>query len=296
MRFSGEALALVGRPIAFYPVIGAACGGLGPGVLLCQLIYWHGKQRDPDGWIRKSWTELAAETGMTRREQQGARACLRRGQLLDERVRGIPPTVEFKIAFTKLNDLLTSYCTERCNQLPPAVQLNAPDGAIISETTTETTAESTYARPASLNYPEKKQQDPTDPLQAARATVSKPQTKIELGDAFETFWKSYPPRRARRERKAEAWSEYQKLSPPPELQARMLVAVRLYAQGNELPVDCCRWIKRRQWEDEVEVRVAKRVPVAGACVADVIPDDKPDRSPEAIAKVRAIVDSIPWLR
>lgn len=140
------------------------------------------------------------------------------------------------------------------------------------------------------------QQDSTTLSPGANTEKSKPQTKAELGVAFETFWRSYPPRRARRERKAEAWAEYLKLRPLPDLQARMLVAVRLYAQGNELPVDCCRWIKRRQWEDEVEVRVAKRVPVAGTTVADLIPDEKPDRSPEAIAKVRAIRESLPWAK
>lgn len=145
----GETLAKLGRPIAFYPSLARVVGGLAPGVLLCQLAYWHGKQRDPDGWIRKTWADLEAETGLSRREQQHARANLRKLGVLEERVRGVPATVEYRIDMTALEALFeqatgATSCTGEGNQLHPAVQLDAPTGATLnrcSEITTETTPE-----------------------------------------------------------------------------------------------------------------------------------------------------------
>jgi hypothetical protein len=47
----GELLQQVGRPVSFFPELARAVGGTGPGLFLCQLIYWDGKGKDPEGWI-----------------------------------------------------------------------------------------------------------------------------------------------------------------------------------------------------------------------------------------------------
>lgn len=154
----GEAIGALGRPIAVYPALMRKVG-LAPGILLCQLAYWHGKQHDPDGWIRKSWSELEEETSLTRRQQQSAREELKAQGLIEERVRGVPATTEFRIVLDVLDALFgasqlhdpvqpvapngATECTQTCNQLHPEVQLDAPVGATSneSETTTETTTE-----------------------------------------------------------------------------------------------------------------------------------------------------------
>jgi hypothetical protein len=46
-------LADAGRPVAYYPRLRELTGSISATLLLCQLIYWHGKQRDPSGWIYK---------------------------------------------------------------------------------------------------------------------------------------------------------------------------------------------------------------------------------------------------
>lgn len=221
----GEALATLGRPIAFYPVLGRACGGLAPGVLLCQLAYWHGKQRDPDGWIRKSSTELEVETGMTRREQQSARAVLRGLGVIEERVRGLPPTVEYRLSLIQIDALLPPInCTERGNQLHPTVQSNAPNGATISESTTETT-------------PEKKQRS----LALARAR-----------DGFAAFWDVYP----RKVAKAAAVKAWQATAPVRPLLATVLSSIAAQAaseQWQESPryiPHPATWLNRHSWDDE----------------------------------------------
>ena len=273
MRFAGETLALLGRPIAFYPTLGLACGGLAPGVFLCQLTYWHGKQRDPDGWIRKSWPELETETGMSRQEQRTARTTLRRLGIVQERVRGVPPTTEYRLDFARLDRVLINWL-EATNQMVGSNHSIGCQQPIIPETTPETTPEST----ASL---------------AGLAHAGRPAAN-HLAVAFATFWAAYPPRRGRRDRKAESLAAYVKLAPGPLLQARLLEAVAIYAQGNDLPVDACRWLRGRRWEDETGVRRAPTPPRRSPAAA--IPDVKPPRSPEAVATVQAIVGSLPWAK
>lgn len=90
----------VGRPVAFYPRLREIAGSVNATLLLCQLLYWHGKQDDPDGWIMKRGTidlsdpdgeldassqSLERETGLTYREQVTARRLLRERGLLRER-------------------------------------------------------------------------------------------------------------------------------------------------------------------------------------------------------------------
>lgn len=70
---------------------------------------------------------------------------------------------------------------------------------------------------------------------------------------FETFWLAYPPRDGRRDGKAEAFDEWRLLAPDAALQATIRQALARYRV--EKPVDACRWLKRRRWEDETEVRL-----------------------------------------
>lgn len=260
MKFAGETLAIIGRPIAFYPVLGEVCGGLGPGVLFCQLVYWYGKQRDPAGWIRKSWREWQAETGMSRQEQRTAKLELRRRGLVEERTKGIPATTEYRVCFAQLDADLASWL-ETTTQMVGINQLNGWEQPTIPETTTENTAENKDSlaplASSALGTNERKQQDPTDLEQAAN-TKSKAQTKKELTAAFEHFWTFYPPRNGRRNQKAESLAAYLKLAPDPALQRHMLEAVEVYGLGTDLPVDACRWIKGRRWEDETIVRMVRR--------------------------------------
>jgi hypothetical protein len=116
MRLS-EFLNDVGRPIAYYPKLAHFLGSVNAAVLLCQLLYWEGKQDDEDGWIFKTQKEIEAETGLSRREQETARAALSRARtvvrggeeqevrIVEEKLKGVPPKVNFKLHLGALDDL-----------------------------------------------------------------------------------------------------------------------------------------------------------------------------------------------
>jgi len=75
---------------------------------------------------------------------------------------------------------------------------------------------------------------------------------------FLRFWGAYPARDGRRDKKAEAWREWQTLAPDETLQATLLRALLAYRVDK--PVDACRWLKHRRWEDEAAVRTPRAVP------------------------------------
>ncbi|MFH1185076.1 MAG: hypothetical protein V1755_08570, partial [Chloroflexota bacterium] len=95
-----DLLADAGRPVAYYPRLREISGSTNAALLLCQLIYWCGKQQDSAGWIHKR-TKLAdqdpdakadpanqslpLETGLSYKELKAARRLLRARGLLRER-------------------------------------------------------------------------------------------------------------------------------------------------------------------------------------------------------------------
>jgi len=103
-------------PVAYYRAFAAVGGGVTAGVFLSQLFYWHGKGRDPDGWIYKTQAAWEDETGLSRREQETARRNLRQRGIIEEKLAGIPATLHYRINVDRLAALLA----ERRRALPPA--------------------------------------------------------------------------------------------------------------------------------------------------------------------------------
>ena len=63
-----------------------------------QLIYWDGKQRDPEGWIYKTQNEFHKELRLSRWNQESARKRLKKLGLIEERyTKSIPRRLEFKL-------------------------------------------------------------------------------------------------------------------------------------------------------------------------------------------------------
>ena len=77
-----ELLPGVGRAIGFYPAI-AIVIGTDAAILLSQLCYWDGKQRDPSGWIYKTLNELVDETGLSLKRVKTAKQKLADLNLID---------------------------------------------------------------------------------------------------------------------------------------------------------------------------------------------------------------------
>ena len=60
----------VGRPVAYYPSLRRITGSTNATIFLCQLIYWKGKEADPNGWLYKESDEIEVETGLSYGEQK----------------------------------------------------------------------------------------------------------------------------------------------------------------------------------------------------------------------------------
>lgn len=80
--------------------------GPAAGIYLRQLVFWTGKKSiDPD-WIYKTEEEMEAETGLRRRGQREARKVLGSYEVLQERYRGLPRKLWYRVDLVKLAELL----------------------------------------------------------------------------------------------------------------------------------------------------------------------------------------------
>jgi len=138
-----EALTSLGRPVAYHPSV-ARIVGVKECVLLEQLVYWTGKQDDPEGWIYKSQEELTDETGLSKKQQRTARTNLKRMGLLSEKTNRIEHKMFYRVELEALNDLRG----EKQGQVPDGSFPKCPTGVsgsaqresrsyIHTETTTE---------------------------------------------------------------------------------------------------------------------------------------------------------------
>lgn len=94
----------VGRPIAFYPGLRKITGSTTATLLLCQLIYWTGKQADPDGWIYKTSDDIEEETGLSYDEQVTARKQLVKNGFIEEQYKRLDHQMAFRIMASAINE------------------------------------------------------------------------------------------------------------------------------------------------------------------------------------------------
>jgi len=94
----------IGRPVAYYPSLVKVAGSVSAAIFLCQLIYWRGREADPEGWIYKTQAEISEETGLTRFEQEGARKLLKEKGILREKFSGVPRKLYFSISLERVNE------------------------------------------------------------------------------------------------------------------------------------------------------------------------------------------------
>ncbi len=137
----------IGRPVAFYPGLRKITGSTTATLLLCQLIYWTGKQADPDGWIYKTSDDIEDETGLSYDEQSTARKQLVRFGFIEEQYKRLDHQMAFRIMANAINDnwrmAQDGIAESRNTALGKAdsqQSLNS-NTETTSETTTETTSE-----------------------------------------------------------------------------------------------------------------------------------------------------------
>lgn len=137
---------LLDRPIAFHPALVRLGIGVTGALMLGQAIYWTKRTSDQDGWFWKTSTEWEEETGLTRREQDGARARLREAGFIEERKHGIPARLYYRVNLDKLGAALDMHqtakqdapdgvCTKPPNSMHQTAKQYAPNRQYISKTT-----------------------------------------------------------------------------------------------------------------------------------------------------------------
>ncbi|MBD2472188.1 hypothetical protein [Nostoc sp. FACHB-145] len=99
----------IGNSVAYYPKLVEVTGGVLPNLFLCQMYYWLGKQKNPEGWIYKTQAEIEKETGLTRKEQETARKFLKARGLLQEKYTGCPRRLEFWLDKDALNQRWSAF-------------------------------------------------------------------------------------------------------------------------------------------------------------------------------------------
>ena len=116
-----QLLQLLDRPIAFHRCFVNLTGSVTAALMLSQALYWQQRAKSDDGWwfkTRDDWTE---ETGMSRREQEGARKKLRNLGILREDLRGVPATLWYKVDETRLLEAIANLSnTVVSDSSPPA--------------------------------------------------------------------------------------------------------------------------------------------------------------------------------
>ncbi|RSQ55581.1 DNA-binding protein [Acinetobacter baumannii] len=97
------------QPIAFnkhYVFLGCGINGA---LMLSQLVYWTSRTKDSEGWIFKTHHEWTQETGLTRREQDTARATLKSLKFISEKKMGVPRRVYYRVERENLYQALIEY-------------------------------------------------------------------------------------------------------------------------------------------------------------------------------------------
>jgi hypothetical protein len=110
---------IMARPIAFNRAFVDLGLGMCGAMMLSQSLYWRTRTRDAGGWFYKSQTEWQQETGMTRREQETARRRLTEAGFLEEKRRGVPARLYFRVKIEAVESALaglSSRMAESANQ------------------------------------------------------------------------------------------------------------------------------------------------------------------------------------
>ena len=113
----------VGRPVAYYPDLKRITGSTTATILLCQFLYWRGKEKDPDGWLYKTSDEIEEETGLTYEEQKTARKKLKKAGLIKEHYARLDHQMKFLVDLNAINEQWgneQSPATEQGNATPPS--------------------------------------------------------------------------------------------------------------------------------------------------------------------------------
>lgn len=106
------------RPIAFHPMLARVFGGINEALLFQQIAYWSDKGADPE-WIYKTQKDIEEETTLTRTQQENARRKLRGLGVIEERKRGVPAKLYYRVIWDVVYRLLEESTAQDAGNLQP---------------------------------------------------------------------------------------------------------------------------------------------------------------------------------
>lgn len=112
--------ALLGRPLVVHRVLIEITGSLTAAMFLSQAMYWTDKVKDKYGSDEffKTIEQWEKDTGLTRREQEGAREKLGKLGILSERHEYLKHRLWYKVNYNQLGKLLKNCHIPRCTKPP----------------------------------------------------------------------------------------------------------------------------------------------------------------------------------
>jgi hypothetical protein len=116
------------------------------------LIYWTGKQADPNGWIYKTAADIEEETGLSYYEQQTARKQLLKLKFIEEQYKRLDHQMVFRVMANEVNQqwgMRKDLVPEPDNTSLGNEEI--PHSLNESETTSEITTEITYGEKTFAN-------------------------------------------------------------------------------------------------------------------------------------------------
>jgi hypothetical protein len=101
---------LLKRPIAYHPIFTKIGGSPEAGIMLSQIWYWstNEKAAKEDGWFYKTQKDWFEETGLSRDDLDRARRLLKQKLLIEEKLKGNPAIMHYKLNFSRLTKLINS--------------------------------------------------------------------------------------------------------------------------------------------------------------------------------------------
>lgn len=273
-----EAIDNVGRPVAYYSNIARWLGSVGDAIFLCQLLYWYGKGKDPDGWIYKTQKEFEEETALSRYEQEHARRKLKSLGILEEERRGVPAKLYYRLNVDKMNELYAEWYQTQINteanqnavnqqsrllkssnlDCGKPTNLIAENSQSITENTTEITTESKDIYTLQNEIENNETKDILEilnkpPVKRKDDKVSGPKLDALQKDRFEEYWKLYP----RKRNKYDAMQVWSSLNPDDELFEAIMAGLKKAVNSKEwkeqegrfIPYPAT-WLRKSRWLDE----------------------------------------------
>jgi len=277
-----EAIDNVGRPVAYYSNIARWLGSVGDAIFLCQLLYWYGKGKDPDGWIYKTQKEFEEETALSRYEQEHARRKLKSLGILEEERRGVPAKLYYRLNVDKMNELYAEWYQTQINteanqnavnqqsrllkssnlDCGKPTNLIAENSQSITENTTENTTEITTDNKDIYTFQNEIENNENEdileilnrpPIKRKEDKVSGPKLDAVQRNRFEEFWKLYP----RKRNKFDAMQVWSSLNPDDELFEAIMAGLKRAVNSKEwkeqegrfIPYPAT-WLRKSRWLDE----------------------------------------------